>query len=158
MSLHLLRSKKQVPAWTGLTGSKSVPFTTVESFQTPADPTQQAPLLLSNSSSTNLAGLLPYLPLPICSPKEHKLKCSLGPISPTVLTNPTLFSQVSVSLKFWLTTQKDGTERSTTRFQLITVPVLSFVYLKKDAWIKKAQSISINYRFYCFLCTLKYPI
>lgn len=38
LSLHLLRSKKQVPAWTGLTGSKSVPFTTVESFQTPANP------------------------------------------------------------------------------------------------------------------------
>lgn len=26
LSFHLLRSKKQVPAWTGLTGSKSVPL------------------------------------------------------------------------------------------------------------------------------------
>lgn len=139
LSLHgLLRSKKQVPAWTGLTVQSLSPSQLWNHFRPQPIPTQQAPLLLSNSSSTNLAGLCLTKPLPICSQRDTT-QVLLESISPGLQSDKpqSLFSQVSVSLKFWLTTQKRWNWKEYTRISINYMRSVLFCIPQKGLGLKK---------------------
>lgn len=119
---------------------KVCPFTTVESFQTYWS-YQQAPLLLSTQFYQLVVRLFGSLLLQFVvqrtwpSVLQNLVSPGYSPDKPQ-----SLFSQVSVSLKFWLTTQKDGTGRSATRISINYMRSVLFCIYSKVIWLKSTQS------------------